>query len=105
MKGDNEMTSKAEPKRLAQFGLKNRDMATEHIDDLLGIELTIRSGSFKTGEHGEFAVFEATDEEGVSHTIVSGAGFVLDALHDAAEQKAFPVCVKFYKSGRTVLFT
>ena len=80
-------------------------MATKHIDDLIDVELTIRSGAFKTGQHGEFAVFEATDPDGNSHTIISGAGFVLDALHDASEKEAFPLQAKFYKVGNTVLFT
>ena len=99
------MAKKAETKRLVGFGKLNRDMATKHVDDLIGIELSIRSVSFKAGEHGEFAVFEAVDEKGERHTVVSGAGFVMDALKDAAEKEAFPIAVKFHMSGRTVLFT
>lgn len=90
--------------RLADYGKANRDMTTEHIDDLLGVELSITSVSFRTGEHGEFAIFEATDDKGDTHTLISGAGFVMDALHDVVDNEAFPVEVNFFKSGRTVVF-
>lgn len=103
-KGVPNVSKKKPTKRLAGYGKLNRDMATKHVDDLLGIELTITSVSFKSGEHGEFSVFECSDPNGECHTVISGAGFVLDALHDTEEQNAFPVRVKFYKSGRTVLF-
>jgi len=91
--------------RLKEYGKRNREMTTEHIEDVMGLELTITSCVFKQGQHGEFAVFDAVDENGVVHVIVSGAGFVLDALHDAEDQGVLSLDVNFYKMGNTVLFT
>lgn len=91
--------------RLSEYGKRSRDMDTEHIEDVIDVELSITGTVFKSGQHGEFAVFDAVDEDGTLHVIVSGAGFVMDALHDAVEKDAFPLDVKFYKVGNTVLFT
>jgi len=99
------MGKKAAPRRLAEMGKKDRTVVTDKIPDWLDHELVITSATFKTGEHGEFAVFEATDENGHDHVFVSGAMFVMDALQDAAEQDCFPLAVKFYMKGNTVFFT
>jgi len=89
--------------RLKDFGKLDRTAQYGHIDDVLGVELTITEGTFKTGNHGEYAVFTAVDEDGDVREIISGAKYVLDALHDAADQGAFPVQVEFYKEGNTVM--
>jgi len=99
------MAKKQAPKRLADMGKQDRDVVTDKIKDWLDHELTITSAKFKVGEHGTFAVFEATDGHGHEHVFTSGAMFVLDALQDAVEQDCFPLGVKFYMKGNTVFFT
>lgn len=89
--------------RLKDFGKLDRTATSKHVEDVLGLELTITKGTFKTGNHGEYVVFTAIDEDGEEHEIISGAKYVLDALHDAADQGALPVQVEFYKEGNTVM--
>lgn len=92
-------------KRLAKLGNKDRDIVADKIKDWLDHELVITSAHFKEGEHGEFAVFLATDENEHDHVFVSGAMFVVDALREAIEGNLFPLAAKFYMRGNTVLFT
>lgn len=99
------MAKKESIKRLAEYGKKDRHLATDKIQDWLDQDLIITAMAVKSGEHGEFAVFHATDENGHEHVFSSGAQFVFDALTDAAFQDAFPLAVNFYMVGNTILFT
>jgi len=92
-------------KRLSSFGKQDRKILTDKIKDWINQELIITAVRTKTGEHGDYAIFDATDETGREHVFSSGAKFVMEALADVEKQAAFPVGVKFYLEGNTVLFT
>lgn len=90
--------------RLTEFGTRNRGELSEHLDDIREQEVTIFGVDVLDGEWGPFVIFQAEDENGLVHRVVTGAQYVVDALEDAKERGALPVSARFYRSGRVWLF-
>jgi len=86
--------------RLSDYGEMDDKATLEGINDIAGVEVTITSVRFIEGQHGEFAVFECTDPDGVVHVVSTGAMFLMDKFRDAVKQDALPLEAKFFLKGR-----
>lgn len=93
--------AEAMPKnRLKDFGTMDSEKTLENLDDIKNQDVTITGVRFTEGQHGEYAIMDVTTEDGETHTVSTGAMFVLDALRGAVEKDGLPATAKFIRRAR-----
>lgn len=90
--------------RLMDYADKGMLEQSSRLDDIAGQEVTIAAIRFATAQFGEIAFIDVQTGDGSKTTVMTGAMFVLPALHKALEAAALPVQAVFSKKGRTWIF-
>jgi hypothetical protein len=85
--------------RLSEFGEINPEGETISIDDVEGLQLTIKGYTEQKGDFGVYAMIYAIDPNGNDIVVRTGARLILAALRGAKEHEAFPVTTCFKKRG------
>jgi hypothetical protein len=97
---DEHMSAKDTTTRhLAEFGDIHPEGETLSIDDVEGLQLTIKGYNEQKGDFGVYAMIYAVDPNGVDVVVRTGARLILAALRGAKEHDAFPVVATFKKRG------
>lgn len=89
--------------RLTEFAPEETRSGYVKIDDVLGLDLVITDAEFREGDYGEYVVFQAYDQMDNTYTIASGAGALVNALHNALAANALPVAARFARQGKKIV--
>lgn len=87
-------------KRLVDFGDIHGSTEIKKIDEVEGLELTIKDFTEAQGEMGVYAFIYCVNPAGDEITVMTGASLILGALRDAKTQGMLPVDAIFKKRGR-----
>jgi hypothetical protein len=90
--------------RLKDYSSFDDSLEVMAIEEIEGQEVSIEGAQFTEGKYGEYAFMAVTLEDGSKVKVMTGARFILEALHKAEDEKAFPVDASFVKKGRAWLF-
>lgn len=86
-------------RRLKSFATIGDREKFDRLADFIGRELVISDAKIVQGKKGPYAIFTATDGDGVVHKFSCGGYRVLDALSSCIAQGGFPVEAVFAKDG------
>jgi hypothetical protein len=89
-----------EPKRLSEYGDFDNFGTSISADDVENDELTVLGVMFVNGKMGEYAFITCQNENADKMSVRCGGTLILDALHKAYNDHAFPLQMKLVKRGR-----
>lgn len=93
-------TQEAPKNRLSTFRTRGDPAPFEHLEDVSDQELKLMDWAFRKGNYGDYAVLEIVDEDGVLHTVATGAVVIMDALQHVPTDTPKPLAVRFIKVER-----
>jgi len=81
--------------QLRDYGTPGYLASMETLAEIAGVPVTITVVKICRNEHRPYAIFEAVDETGFKHNVLTTCFFIVDKLSDAVLSQALPVEATF----------